>query len=183
MDTQVSLEGMAEIQAMFAQAPAITAKHLRIATHKSTALLLREVVEATPTGAHQLLRKSIFQDVQVSESGFLGVVGTASPYAIPVELGTKPHFPPIEPLIDWVKAKLPIGQVMSISTHRRMNARSLDATARSVAYAVALKISKKGTEGAFMFRDTMNRQQATVNGYFLQARQDIVAEMIATGRA
>ena len=167
MDTQVSLEGMAEIQAMFAQAPAITAKHLRIATHKSTALLLREVVEATPTGAHQLLRKSIFQDVQVSESGFLGVVGTASPYAIPVELGTRPHFPPIEPLKDWVVAKLGVDV----------------AHAGSVAYLIARKISRQGTEGAFMFRDTMNRQQATINSYFLQARQDIVAEMIATGRA
>lgn len=39
-----------------------------------------------------------------------GAVGTSIGHALPVELGTRPHFPPLQPLIDWVEYKLGIDE-------------------------------------------------------------------------
>lgn len=167
MDIQISLEGLTEITGMLTNYPEIAAKHLQVAMQKSTLLLQREIAEAVPTGAHQLLRKSIFSEVHVSETGFLGVVGTSSPYALAVELGTKPHFPPIAPLIDWVIAKLGVEAKQ----------------APSVAYLVARKISKKGTVGQFYFANTVAKQTPTVQRYFTEAREAIMDEMIQQGKA
>jgi hypothetical protein len=58
-------------------------------------------------------------------------------YVLPVETGTRPHFPPITPLMLWVKKKFGVNDEQS---------------ARSIAFAIAKKISKVGTKGAFMFR-------------------------------
>lgn len=166
MEIKVDLVRLAEIQSMLAQVPAVTERHTRIAITKGLMLLQREIAEATPTGANQLLRKSIIaQPVQVSESGLIGVVGTSLNYAVPVEIGTRPHFPPLAPLQDWVVAKLGIEKKR----------------AKSVAFLIARKISKQGTKGAFMFRDTFKRLQPTINGYFSQARQAIIAELIEIG--
>ncbi|HWR17122.1 MAG TPA: hypothetical protein VN577_19995 [Terriglobales bacterium] len=58
-------------------------------------------------------------------------------YVLPVETGTRPHFPPITPLMLWVKQKFGVGD---------------EQAARSIAFAVAQKIAKRGTKGAFMFQ-------------------------------
>jgi hypothetical protein len=32
----------------------------------------------------------------------IGVVGSPLAYALPVEIGTRPHFPPVAAILDWV---------------------------------------------------------------------------------
>lgn len=172
MEIKVNLEQMQELQGMLAKAPEIADRHLHKALHEALSLLQGQVIEATPTGAHQLLRR-VSMDISVSESGYLGVVGTSAPYAIPVELGTKPHFPwdkttksvPYS-LVDWVVNKLGVDRKK----------------AGGVAYLIARKISKKGTQGAFMFRDTFKRLEPAVNAIFAEARQAILADMIRAGK-
>ena len=68
----------------------------------------------------------------------LGVVGTPIRYAWPVELGRRPggRMPPVEPIADWAVAQLGIERE----------------EARGVAFAIARKIAREGTEGAGMFR-------------------------------
>ncbi len=53
-------------------------------------------------------------------------VGTSVKYAAYIQFGTRPHYPPIQPLKKWVR--------------RKLNAEE------SVAYAVQRKIGAKGTE-------------------------------------
>ncbi len=48
------------------------------------------------------LRASITPEVRAEGETILGVVGSNVEYAPYMELGTRPHFPPIEPLARWV---------------------------------------------------------------------------------
>jgi len=63
-------------------------------------------------------------------------------YAIYVERGTRPHWPPIAPLIAWVQAKGSIGL-------------SGNQDAKSIAYAIAHKISIEGTKPTWFMRNSI----------------------------
>jgi len=166
MELSIVPENMAAIQAAFTAAPDITLKHLRVAINECLLLAQREVGERTPTGANQLLRKSIFSAEAVEfakpvPGGLMGTVGTSLNYAIPVELGTQPHFPPLAPLEDWVVAKLGIERDK----------------AAGVALSIARKIAHHGTQGAFMFRDGLQAIQPYVDARLQRAAEDALAEI------
>ena len=74
---------------------------------------------------------SVFTDEQLLSDNVIGMVGSPLPYAEYVELGTKPHFPPIAPIEDWVQAKLNITD---------------EDEKRDVAFLIARKISRVGTK-------------------------------------
>jgi hypothetical protein len=97
-------------------------------------LLVREAAERAPA-AHGTLRSSIFGEEWIAGDSVLGLVASPLEYAVYVELGTKPHFPPIEPLIDWVRVKF----------HKS------EEEARGIAFLVARKIAERGTLGVGMF--------------------------------
>ena len=99
-------------------------------------LLERVIKEKTPYGAGPIhLRDTIAGKVSASGEKVTGILGTPAEYGEPVELGTKPHFPPVGPIQHWVETKLGYS----------------GREARSVAFLIARKISKKGTKGAKMF--------------------------------
>jgi hypothetical protein len=111
---------------------------LAAAVTEGSALLEREAKERTPTSGAGTLRDSIGAlPVTIGGGQVLGGIATSLPYAVPVELGSKPHWAPIEPLVDWVMRRF---------------AKAGD-EARRIARNVQLKIAKKGTKGQFMFRD------------------------------
>lgn len=133
---ELRVEGLDKLLENFSRAPEATAEALAGAVLEMELLLQREVQDRTPT-VHGTLRNSILaQEPRQENGGIVGLVGTPVIYAVPVELGTKPHRPPIEPLIDWARHALGLDEN----------------EAEGVAWAVAKKIQKFGTEGAFMFR-------------------------------
>ena len=67
-----------------------------------------------------------------------------------MELGTKPHFPPVQPLADWAAYKLGVAPDRD----------------HQVGFLIARKISRKGTKGAFMFRQAFEAGERTVNRVF-----------------
>lgn len=135
------------LRAAFLRVPEVAARELHAFMVRTTAHLQAEVQERTPT-THGTLRASIFGEVRAFDGGFgvEGLIGTSLAYAPAVEHGTKPHHPPIEPLVDWARQKLALSGT----------------EARRAAHAIAWKIARKGTEGAFMFRDTFNANRAQV---------------------
>ncbi len=64
-----------------------------------------------------------------------GGVGTNVAYALPIEFGTRPHWPPLEPIRFWVERKL----------------RVAPAQVKSVAFLVARKIARRGTQARQIF--------------------------------
>lgn len=65
-----------------------------------------------------------------------------APHAVYMEEGTRPHFPPIQPLAEWAARKF------GLETERE---------ARSVAFAVATKIAADGIAPRRFFRRAMRR--------------------------
>lgn len=65
-----------------------------------------------------------------------------APYALAVERGSRPHWPPIAPLIAWVQLKgfMGVGKANS---------------AESIAWAIAHKISVEGTKPTWFMRNAI----------------------------
>jgi hypothetical protein len=147
------------------QAPEIAREEMERSVEEALLLLERELKENTPVGAHGLLRGSITHQLRgasLSDGiGVAGTVGSSLNYALPVELGTKPHFPPLAPLRDWVEKKL--GVDPSRSEH--------------VAYLIARKIAKRGTKGARMAGKTLDAQAGQVNQIIAGALPRILARL------
>jgi len=91
------------------------------------------------------LRNSITSEVRREAYRILGITGTNMKYAIFVHEGTRPHWPPVDPIRKWVVQKLGIrGKEVS-----------------NVTFLVRRKISKVGTKGrpffGFVFRQYQNQ--------------------------
>jgi len=133
-----------------------------IARITETVLFLEaEIKKATPMGAGPVnLRDTIFHKVDMGEPAW-GMVATPAKYGEAVELGTRPHFPPVAPLQYWVEKQMGL----------------TGKEARSVAYLIARAISKRGTKPRKMFTDTMEKQHATVIGILNRIGPDIVKQV------
>ncbi len=117
-----------------------------------------EVIDDKDLRASADLRKSIKSKIKQTTLKTVVEVFSGMKYAVYVHEGTKPHFPPIEPIMNWVKKK-GIGQQFSIKTKRAFGKQrrkvktasgysnsTYSKEIRSVAYAIAKSISKKGTK-------------------------------------
>jgi hypothetical protein len=129
------------------------------------ARLTTEVQKRTPKGAfgaagllgniHPILP---YHDGTAWNAG----AGASLPYAEPVELGTRPHFPPVQALEDWVREKI------------SRDAKEIP----GIAFCVARKISLEGTEGHFMFRDALQENEA-----WIRQRLSLAVERTLEGEA
>lgn len=107
MQLALSVSTAAAVSGAFLRAPAILLEELETAMGSAVAYLLRETQENTPTAMGTLRRSFIGRtDVVALLDSVFGSVSSPLPYALPVELGTKPHHPPLEPLITWAEVKL-----------------------------------------------------------------------------
>lgn len=164
MDVQIDIQGWAELDAAWQKAPEIVREELTAAMWQAEMLLERETKELTPVGVGGAggLRGSIHaQEPEVLAGSVIGVTGTALNYAVPVELGTKPHWAPIQPLIDWVQHRLGI----------------TGEEAESVARRVQFGIARHGTPAVGMFHRAFGKNRAQVTTMFDQARNRIVARL------
>jgi hypothetical protein len=141
------------VAAMFEASPRIMAEELLAAMTEVDLHLQREVADRTPT-AYGTLRDSIFSEERIQGDGVLGVVASPLTYAEYVEVGTKPHFPPLEPLRDWVRVKFGLTDETEI---------------RGAAFRVARAISIRGTLGVGMFNRAFAANKAQVERRFEMA--------------
>lgn len=157
---QISAPGLVALQQGFERAPIYTREAMLVAMTEATQFLEREVKDALPA-VSGLTRASVTSDAFSTSAGVLGVVGSASVAAAAVELGTRPHMPPVEPLIGWVQEKLGVSAQ----------------DARGVAFAVAMKIRRHGTKAQAPFRKTLDRQAAALGRIFEGAAQAVATRL------
>lgn len=124
------------------RAPEITKAELGAGLDEAAMLFTREVKEATPVGVTGLLRQSITNERRDDANELAARIFSPLVYAAPVELGTKPHYPPLEPLQDWVRKKLDVTEEEDVIR---------------VAQLIQWKIGRKGTTGRNMFGSTLGR--------------------------
>lgn len=158
MKVELAVKGFDELVDLWSQAPDLVQREMTSAAWSSSLRIECEVRERTPKGANGFLAMSIAAlEPVVIPGGVMGMVGTSLSYAEPVELGTKPHMPPIQPLIEWVEVVLGLeGEA-----------------AEQAAQSIAWKIAKKGTEGKFMFRDGFAASEDYIKRKFRQALSNI----------
>lgn len=156
----VNLESLKELSRKYPDA-SVSARVSRI----TEALLLLEgaIKKETPVGAGPLhLRDTIFQKVSAGRQ-VRGTLGTPLQHGLPVEKGTRPHFPPVAPIQHWVERKLGI----------------TGKEAKSAAFLIARAISRRGTKGAQMFEKGFNMNEDRVIAILKQIPDDIVRAVSA----
>ncbi len=169
LEIRLKLPHAAAVLAAFKTAPEIVEDELGKATWEGTLLVQREVVERTPrgVGAGGGLAGSIqARDPEIAPGRVRGEIGTAMSYALPVELGTRPHFPPLEPLQLWAEHKLGL----------------TEAEAESAAYAIARKIQREGTDGARMFHEGLAATEEQLQAIYGRAFERIVERVAQLGQ-
>lgn len=173
---RIGFPNLAELIAAFDRAPQVVAEEMGSFFARVLPHLEAEVIDRTPA-AEGNLRNSILSRREISPTTMLGVVGTAIGYAPAVEHGTKPH--PVSEagilrLAEWAKRKLPLGQAVSVKTGRPLKVKGFDEAALSAAHAIAWKIRRRGTLGAFMFRDAFSANRGRVEGEYMTAWRRII---------
>lgn len=159
----LDLGQLERVARLMAQAPEIAREEITGFVTAMTGHLQGEVVLRTPKNRGRL-RDSILGDVApLGRIGVEGTVWSSSAYAVPVELGTAPHMPPVEPLIAWARQRLGVS----------------GADAERAGWAVARKIARVGTEPAYMFRDTFEANEAQIKTGFDLTLDRIRARMMS----
>lgn len=160
----MSFAGLDALQRGFAQAPEMTKRELLAAMTQGTLLVEREVKDGMPrvTG---MTAASVASDAFATPMGVIGTVGSSQPSATFLELGTKPHMPPVEALIPWVKA------VLGVEPKR----------ARSVAFLVARKIARKGTKAQRNFEKAIVATEGQVLRMFEDAAGRVASHLAGGG--
>lgn len=145
----IELEQLADY---WVKAPKMVMAELSLTLASASAMLENKIVTQLPRGATSHLAQSVTTIGPITTHATAETMtGSSLIYAAPVELGTKPHFPPIAPLEDWVQAVLGIEDEMEIN---------------KVATLIAIKISKKGTKGNFAYKNTFEQSQSAIDAQF-----------------
>lgn len=170
MDIRIDMPSAQAITAAFVHAPAMVLDELAVTMETVTAYLQRETQENTPTAAGTL-RASFITSVDVVSQldAVFGRVSSPLPYALPVELGTKPHTPPLEPLINWVEQKLSL----------------YGPEAEAAARGIQRKIARFGSIGHGMAHFALADGRSTIQAEFEACAKRIEARIAgaAGGRA
>lgn len=161
MGFSLQLDGFEDLGAAFAVAPQLVREEALRAVTEADLLLKREIKDAMPT-ATRVSRASVFSRETALPEGALGVVGSAQPHLVYVELGSKPHFPPIEALQDWVRVKFGYTSAKEI---------------RQTAFLIGRAIARRGTKPVGMFGNTYARLEPTLIGIFSRARDRIITRL------
>ncbi|MBF9263391.1 HK97 gp10 family phage protein [Acidovorax cattleyae] len=152
------MSGLDALQRGFAQAPDVTRRELLAAMTEGTLLMEREIKDRLPrvTG---MTAASVASDAFATPVGVIGTVGSSQPSATFLELGTRPHMPPVDALVPWVRA------VLGVDRKRE----------RSVAYLVARKIARRGTKAQRHFAEGA----AATEGQVLRRLEDAAGNVAA----
>ena len=122
------------------------ARHNNIYMVKALEVTHTAARQFTPVGVSANLKGLITTRRLIGDkSGVVGQVVWNAPYAKAVDEGTRPHLPPIRPLLRWAEVKL--GD-------------------RSLGWAVRAKIAKEGTKGQQFVEATRVNITPTLNHLF-----------------
>lgn len=126
-----------------------------------------KIIDDNKANAWGELRKNLHVEVYRQAAKIVGVVGVRSnvPYAIFKHEGTKPHWPPQQPIQQWVIRKGLLrmsGKPFTTSKLRSSKKSVTDPLIKQiiqVSFLIARKISKKGTKGLPFLRMALNQNR------------------------
>ena len=164
MHISIGVDSAVAISRAWATHPHLVTDELETAMLSSLLYLEGQTAERTPVNLGTL-RRSYTSQVSTFIDAVFGTMSSPVTYALPIEMGTKPHFPPLEPLINWVEAKLGL----------------YGDEAEGAARGIQRKIGRFGTPGYGMARFALIDGQATIRAEFDDAAERITARLAALG--
>ncbi len=137
----VSLEDFPEIlRALPEQFTDAAVRGLRSAGARLVGFAVEEITSASPHPA--VATGELADSVRSFPVDDGAIVKVTAPHAAPIEEGTRPHYPPIQPIRDWVRTK---GFAQD------------DASIERIARAVARKIARDGIAPRHFFAKAVKR--------------------------
>lgn len=139
-NTRVRIRGLVETRNKLNQVVAdIKGNDFREGMQEAVLIVLRDAREFAPVDTGRL-RNSITGEVRFNQinNTVEGVVGSNLVYAPYMELGTRPHFPPLSALQTWARRH------------------------GTNAFVVARAISRRGLKGRFFLRDSFNKNKSQI---------------------
>jgi hypothetical protein len=159
----VRIEGLDEAVKTFQNADRIIQQEFTLAMDQSVLSVAGQAKKNAPVGVSGELRASINSTVKpIAGYNVEGIIGSPLPYAVFVEMGTAPHYPPLAPLALWVQRKLGIADAAEIGR---------------VARLIQRKIGAVGTKANPFFANAFEDMKAKINGYFDRALDRIVERL------
>lgn len=140
--------------------PKIADEELRAAMNASVLQVKGAILPLVPVN-QGMLRQGVQTSITGDAFDLRGRIFDPITYALPVEEGTKPHFPPLAPLMRWAQLKLGVSEKDS----------------RSVAFLVARAISRRGTKAVRFFAQAWQATQGQVVDRFERARARIIERL------
>lgn len=113
---------------------------LRSGAKKGVAIVVEEIENASPYPAVDT--RAMINSVDSRGTGTGVQIFVGAPHAIFMEEGTRPHTPPLDPILEWVLRK---------------GFASSEKDARHIAFAVQQKIAREGIAPRRFFRKAMRR--------------------------
>lgn len=105
------------------------------------------IIDSGHSASGQLVRS--IQPVVKYENDQVILTITGEDYAVYLENGTKPHFPPVSKILEWIRVK----PVLPRPINGKMP------TAPQLAYLIGRKISRVGTKPTHLMANTANQMQ------------------------
>ena len=161
IDIEIDKKTLSDVLKKFEFAQFAATKYFAEAMNESLMFTEANILLRTPTGATGDLKASISSQL-ISDMfrNIVGLVHTPKVYAVAVEKGSKPHFPPIEALT---------GKMESLDMWARLKGIS--------AFAVAKGIAKKGTKKKEMFKKGLDASRQSVFAIFTAKAQQYIQSL------
>lgn len=159
------MDAVDALRGAMARAPELVEQELLVSMTEATMLLERDVKERMPR-VSGMTAGSVTSDAFATSAGVLGVVGSALPVAAFLELGTKPHMPPVAALVPWVRAAMGIVDLQE---------------AERVAFLVARKIGRYGTKPKKHFESALRENEAQIRQIIEEAAVRIASQLVVGG--
>lgn len=188
-EVDIVLYGDKRLRKKMAGSQVIVEKRMTEAMLASELKLVREIQPRTPVGVSGMLRGSIESEPPVKAgSAIVGKVGStlkSEEYPKVMEFGRKPGSwiseAGMENLILWVHRKRLAGNY-SLKTRRRLGKKSVQAEQdRRVAWAIAVKIFKKGIEGRHYMQGGYQASIQQIRAFFRRALSLIKKDLSDAG--
>ena len=162
MNLSISMGGLQSFAQGLRDSPEYTDRVLQEAMTEATLLVQREWQENLPR-VSGLTARSITSDVASTPAGVLGVVSSSQPNALFLELGTRPHMPPVAAIEPWVKAVLGISEPKEV---------------KRVAFLVARKIARHGTPAQRPMERAAQSVEGQITAMFERAAAQVAQHLI-----
>jgi len=144
----IEVKNLEQVTAAIASFPKKAGIHVNEAIRKTLVSIQRDATIEAPTDTGKLRG-----DWDLSYGYLTGTLRNRSQYAVFMEKGTRPHFPPLEAIAPWA--------------HRHGIA----------PFLVARSIAKKGTKGRHFLEKAIDKNQSVANRFFQEALAKTIASI------